>query len=86
MEETIMAKIPTTDSIQELAVFWQNHDVTDFESELEEVSEPVFQRAHVVGVPLTEAEHQAIRDAAASRGLDEAALIHEWVKEKLGHR
>lgn len=82
----MMAKIPTTDSIQELAVFWQHHDVTDFENELEEVSEPVFQRAHVIGVPLTEDEHRAIRDAAACRGLDEAALIYEWVKEKLGHR
>jgi hypothetical protein len=39
----------------------------------------------VVGVPLTEDEHQAIRDAAASRGIDESALIREWVKEKL-HR
>ena len=86
MEETMMAKIPTTDSIQELAVFWQHHDVTDFEHELEEVSEPVFQRAHVIGVRLTEDEHRAIRDAAAHHGLDEAALIHEWVKEKLGHR
>ena len=81
-----MAKIPTTDSIQELAAFWQYHDVTDFEDELEEVAEPVFQRAHIVGVPLTEGEHQAIRDAAVGRGLDEAALIHEWVKEKLRHR
>jgi len=86
MEETLMAKIPITDSIQELAAFWQQHDVTDFEEELEEISERVFQRAHLVGVPLTEAEHQAVRDAAAGRGLDEAALIHEWVKEKLGHR
>ena len=33
-----------------------------------------------------EGEHQAARDAAAHRGLDEAALIHEWVKEKLDHR
>ena len=82
----MMAKIPTSDSIQELAAFWQRHDVTDFENELEEVSEPVFQRAHVVGVPLTDDEHQAIRNAAAHRGLDEAALIHEWVKEKLSHR
>ena len=80
-----MTKLPTTDSIQELATFWHQHDVTDFEDELEEVAEPVFQRAHVVGVPLTHAEHQAIRDAAVGRGLDEAALIHEWVKEKLGH-
>ncbi len=79
-----MPKLPTTDSIQELAAFWQRHDVTDFEDELEEVAQPVFQRAHVVGVPLTQAEHQAIRDFAVGRGLDEASLIHEWVKERLG--
>jgi hypothetical protein len=85
MEETMTPKIPTTDSIQELATFWQHHDLIDFESELEEVSEPVFRRAHVVGVPLTEDEHRAIRDMAASRGIDESALIREWVKEKL-HR
>jgi len=81
----MMPKIPTTDSIQELATFWQRHDVTDFEDDLEEVPRPVFQRAYVVGVPLSGDEHQAVRDAAASRGLDEAALIHEWVKEGLRH-
>ena len=78
-------KIPTTDSIQELATFWQCHDVTDFEDDLEEVHQPVFQRAYVVGVPLSGDEHQAVRDAAALRGLDEAALIREWVKERLRH-
>ena len=36
--------IPQTDSIQELAHFWDIHDVTDFEDELEEMSEPVFKR------------------------------------------
>ena len=80
-----MRDIPRTDSLQELATFWQRHDVTDFEDELEEVPGPVFQRVHVVGVPLTGDEHQAVRDAAASRGIDEAALIHEWVKERLHH-
>ena len=77
--------MPKTDSIQELATFWQGHDVTDFEDELEEIPGPVFHRAHVVGVPLTGDEHQAVRAAAASRGIDEAALIHEWVKERLHH-
>ncbi len=81
----MMPKIPATDSIQELATFWQRHDVTDFEDDLEEVPRPVFQRAYVVGVPLSGDEHQAVRDAAASRGLNEAALIHEWVKERLRH-
>jgi CopG antitoxin of type II toxin-antitoxin system len=81
----MIPKIPKTDSIQELATFWQRHDLTDFDDELEEMPGPVFQRAHVVGVPLSEDEHQAVRDAAASRGIDEAALIHEWVKERLHH-
>ncbi len=81
----MMPKIPKTDSIQELSMFWQRHDVTDFEDELEGVPGPVFQRTHVVEVPLTEDEHQAVRDAAASQGVDEAALIHEWVKERLHH-
>ena len=79
------SKIPRTDSIQELATFWQNHEITDFADELEEVHEPAFDRDQVVvGVPLTADEHEAIRRAAAVRGLDKADLLHEWVKERLG--
>jgi hypothetical protein len=36
--------LPRTDSIQELAQFWDTHDLTHFEEELEEVTEPVFVR------------------------------------------
>jgi hypothetical protein len=82
VEEKMM---PKTDSIEELAAFWERRDLTDFEDELEEVPGSVFQRAHIIGVPLTGDEHQAVRDAAASRGMDEAALIHEWVKERIHH-
>jgi hypothetical protein len=83
MEDTMKEHLPTTDSIQELAAFWQHHDLTDFAAELGEVSEPVFQRPHVVGVPLTESEHRAVQDAAAARGLDESRLLHEWVRDRL---
>jgi putative spermidine/putrescine transport system substrate-binding protein len=61
----MMPKMPKTDSIQKLAAFWQRHDLTDFEDDLEEVSGPVFRRAHVVGVPLTRDELKALRKAAA---------------------
>lgn len=37
-------KIPATDSIQDLAKFWDKHDLTDFENLLEEIREPVFER------------------------------------------
>ena len=78
-------RIPKTDSIQELAEFWDTHSVTDFADQLDEVSEPVFgkQVAHAVRVPLSAQERLAVRRIAASRGLQEAALIREWVKEKL---
>jgi hypothetical protein len=46
------SKLPKTDSIQELAEFWDTHDLTDFEEELEEVAEPVFVRGTAIKVPL----------------------------------
>ena len=36
-------KIPVTDSIHELAAFWDTHDITDFSEKLEEVTEHVFE-------------------------------------------
>ena len=33
-----------TDSIKELARFWDKHDITDFEDLLEEVTDPVFSK------------------------------------------
>jgi hypothetical protein len=37
-------KLPKTDSIEEIARFWGTHDLTDFEDQLEDVPEPVFDR------------------------------------------
>jgi len=45
-------KIPQTDSIQELADFWDTHDLIDFDAELEEVDEAVFDRQTTVTVCL----------------------------------
>ena len=46
MERTIRkGRLPKTDSIEELAKFWDTHDLTDFEEDLQEVGEPVFVRA-----------------------------------------
>ena len=45
-------KLPAIDSIQELAEFWDTHDLTDFEGELEEIPEPVFVRSTTIKVPL----------------------------------
>jgi len=37
--------LSNTDSVEELAKFWDSHDLTDFEGEMEEVTDPVFVRA-----------------------------------------
>lgn len=72
-----------TDSIQELTEFWDAHDLTDFEAELEEVTEPVFERETEVKISLTSQEAGAIHQMAKRQGVDSADLIREWVLEKV---
>ena len=80
-------KIPPTDSIAELARFWDTHDLTDFEDELEEVPESVFERpaGETVMIHLPAAEVEAVKRLAKAKGMEHTALIQEWVREKLQH-
>jgi hypothetical protein len=78
--------IPDTDSIEELAHFWDTHDVTDFEDELEGVTEEIFDlEERIVSIPLhsVEVEVEAIWKIAKSRGVSSTILIRDWVLEKL---
>ena len=77
--------IPQTDSIEELAHFWDTHDLTEFEDQLEEVPEPVFERSPeaVITLRLQPREIEAVKQAAQERGMEEAILLREWVLEKL---
>jgi predicted DNA binding CopG/RHH family protein len=76
-------RLSKTDSIQELANFWDTHDVTEFEDELEEVGERVFERETDITVRLETAAAKAVREMAKSRGVGEAELIREWVLERI---
>ena len=80
------SKLPTTDSIQELAEFWDTHDLTDFEDELEEVAEPVFVRANAIKVPLESGEAEAVEQMAQAKGVSREELIRAWVLQKLARR
>jgi len=77
-------KLPQTDSIQELAKFWDTHDLTEFEDELEEVGERVFEREAGITVHLETKEAEAVRRMAESRGVADSELIRQWVLEKIG--
>ena len=78
-------KIPKTDSIQALANFWDIHDLTDFEEQLEEVTEPVFERKTdtKLSIHLASQEAETVKRIAKTKGIDQEALIREWVVEKL---
>jgi hypothetical protein len=80
-----MSKIPQTDSVAELSHFWDTHDLTEFEGELEEVKTPVFERGsqNVLRVTLPPDDAAALHRAAESRGLQDTELVREWLTEKL---
>ncbi len=78
-----LKKIPQTDSIRELAHFWDIHDLTDFEDELEEVTESVFQRETLVRIRLPKNEFETLKEIAKSRGVEHTELIRQWVSEKV---
>lgn len=75
--------MPRTDSISELASFWDSHDVTDYEKNLEEISEPVFDNKVSVNVPLDTSEFEDIEKIARTKGISDSELLREWIREKL---
>ncbi len=76
-------KIPQTDSIKELAAFWDSHDATDFEDELEEVAAPVLLRRTALRVPLKPEEIKAVEQIALAKGVSCEQLLREWVLKKV---
>jgi hypothetical protein len=77
------SRLPKTDSIKKLAEFWDSHDLTDFEDELEEVTEPVFVRTTAIKVPLEAHEAEAVQRMAHARGVSREELVRAWVMQKL---
>ncbi|MBN2316503.1 MAG: hypothetical protein JXM79_21425 [Sedimentisphaerales bacterium] len=80
-----MSKIPKIDSIEELARFWDTHDIVDFEEDLEEVEEYIFERntEAVMRIRLSAEQAEALKRLAKSRGVNEADIVEEWVRERL---
>ncbi len=75
--------IPDVKSIPELAAFWDQHDVTEFDAELEEVTSPVFSGDGQVTIQLDESDRAALRACAQKSGLDEDHLVRMWIIERL---
>ena len=76
-------KIPKIDSIQDLARFWDAHDLTDFEDDLQEATEPVFRSDTIIRIRLPRNKLETIKEIAKSRGVEYTELIQQWVSEKV---
>ncbi len=84
MEEPInRSRIPETDSIKPLAEFWDTHDLTDFQDELEEVGEVVFQPGTTLRVCLGPEEVKEVEKIALAQGVGCGELLRQWVLEKI---
>ena len=80
------SKLPNAKSIEKLAEFWDSHDLTDFEPQLEEVSKPVFVRGTGIKVPLETRDVEAIDQLAHAKGISREELVRAWVLQKIAHR
>lgn len=70
------SNLPTSDSLPELAEFWDAHDLTDFEDELEETTGPVFVRGAALRVPLESREVEAVEQMPRAKGVSREELVH----------
>jgi hypothetical protein len=77
------SKTPNTDSIQKLAEFWDSHDLTDFEDELQEVAGPIFARGSGIEVPLESRDIAALERLARSKGVSREQLVRSWVLQRI---
>ena len=80
------SKLPKIDFIEKSAEFWDTHDLTDFEDELEEITEPVFVRGNAIKVRLKSREARAIKHIAQAKGVSPEKLIRSWVLQELARR
>jgi len=74
MEKAMKArKFPESDSVEELARFWDTHDLTDFEDLLENVPKRVFERKPETVIParLQRQEMEEVKRVAKTRGVRE---------------
>jgi hypothetical protein len=80
------SRILRTDSIKKLAQFWDGHDLTDFEDELEEVGEPVFVCQTAIKDLLETHEAEAVKPMAQAKGVSPEQLVRAWVLQKVARR
>lgn len=81
MEKQI--NIPEFDTLQEMAEFWDTHDITDFENQLVEVKEPIFKnlRSRIISVTLDADHYEMLQNIAVHENQDTISLVRRWLTQ-----
>lgn len=71
-------------SFEELANFWDTHDLTDYEDQLQEVDYQVVRKpTRQFVVTLSDELTKALRNATYREGVSIQTLVNLWVQERL---
>ena len=78
-------KIPEFKTIEEMATFWDSHDITDFEDQLIEVKEPIFEKmeSRIISLMLGSDQYDKLKKIADQKKLNTISLVNEWVTKQI---
>jgi len=79
------SRIPTFDSVQEEAEFWDTHDSTEFEDEFEPVDWQIgeVRSRFILKADVDRDTLRRVRDLARGQGLEAGDLVRRWIEDGL---
>lgn len=77
------SKIPSFKSLEAFQEFWDKHDLTEFDSQLREVSFEVDLRTRRNLVSVDPDLIRRVRQVARKKGLSTEGLVNLWLQEQL---
>ena len=83
--DSVKTELPATfETLEEMADFWDTHDVTDFEEFLTPVDATVaMSPRHEYVITLSDSLDLLLQKAQKSEGVSLNTLVNLWVQEKL---
>lgn len=78
-----MGRIPTFKTEEEEARFWAEHELTEFEEDLEPADVQCARPDQVVPVRFNRQDVEALKKAARQKGIGYTTLVRMWVRERL---
>ena len=73
--------IPEFETLEEMAIFWDTHELTEFEDQLVEVHEPIFDHlsSRFMTVILDEKHYEMLKKIADQEQRNTTILLNEWI-------